>query len=66
MSNLGVKKRNKEEKKQLLDYYQKEKNKNLKKIKKIGKKIITVIEDEEDGKKMNMNEYSLENFIKTT
>ena len=65
MSNLGVKKRN-EEKKQIIDYYQKEKNKNLKKIKKIGKKIITVIEDEEDGKKMNMNEYSLENFIKTT
>ena len=62
MSNLGVKKIN--EKRTYINNNEKIKNKNLKKIKKIGKKVYIVVEDEEEGNKSNLNQYSLENYIK--
>ena len=63
MSNLGVKKIS-EKRTHINNNDEKIKNKNLKKIKKIGKKIYIVVEDEEDGNKSNLNQYSLENYIK--
>ena len=63
MSNLGVKKIS-EKRTYINNNDEKIKSKNLKKIKKIGKKIYIVVEDEEDGNKSNLNQYSLENYIK--
>ena len=61
MGNLGVKKLI-EKKTHIKNNEEIIKNKNLKKIKRIGKKIYIVVEDEENGNKSN--QYSLENYIK--